>query len=78
MFESDAVREAWVDRNQFTVQRFNLFRAIRALAKHSPMEAIALIRASFTTEEEGWTSLKDARILLGMIMAADDIARRLK
>lgn len=59
----------WVNRSAFTLQRFALFRAVRALSASAPgsLEALALIRAAFTTEDGGWATLDDARELLEMI-----------
>ncbi len=66
--ENSKVRGLWVDQNEFTLPRFVLFRAVRALSKTAPgsLDALALIRAAFATDD-GWCSLADARVLLELI-----------
>lgn len=62
------VAGAWLERNEFTVQRHTLFQAVRALSATAPgsLDALALIRAAFATDDE-WATLEDARLILEMI-----------
>lgn len=61
--------DAWTDRNTFELQRFALFRAVRALTRlpEGRVEALALIRAAFSTDE-GWAELGEAQELVDMIV----------
>lgn len=64
MTETDKVIKAWVERNEFRLQRFVLFRAIRSLPE---VEALALIRAAFAEEDGTWAGLTDARVILTLL-----------
>lgn len=60
---SPKVAGAWLERNEFTVQRYALFQAVRELPK---IKALQLIRDAFMTDGER-PSLADALKLLEMI-----------
>jgi len=59
----DAVTK-WATHSQLTVQRYALERAIKALPK---IEALALIRATYTEEDGGYATLENAKIILDSI-----------
>jgi len=63
----DAVHK-WAVLSQVTVQRYAFERAIKALPQ---IEALALIRATYTEEDGGYATLENAKTILYSIQHAN-------
>ena len=66
--EVDAIN-IYISSKRLSVQPHVIERAVRALSEHKRIEALALIRGAYTTDEGVFASLDEAKMILASIMA---------